>query len=181
LFDSCHERLLPFTANDCTTGREVERVPDTFSLRVNGVAHQVDCEPATPLLYVLRNDLGLTAAKFGCGLGLCGACNVLVDGHPVHSCDTPVWSVVDKDITTLEGLGDEANPHPMQSAFIAEQALQCGYCTAGMIVTAAALVDHRPHVTDADVRTELAGNLCRCGVHNRIVRAVLSVAESTAR
>ncbi|HEX5401654.1 MAG TPA: (2Fe-2S)-binding protein [Pseudonocardiaceae bacterium] len=148
-----------------------------FSLRVNGVQHQVECESATPLLYVLRNDLGLTAAKFGCGLGLCGSCNVLIDGRPAHSCDTPVWSVADKDITTLEGLGDETQPHPLQTAFIAEQALQCGYCTAGMIVTAAALLERRPDVTDAEVRTELAGNLCRCGVHNRVVRAVLSAAQ----
>jgi nicotinate dehydrogenase subunit A len=152
------------------------RVPDTFSLRVNGVRHEVHCEPATPLLYVLRNDIGLTAAKFGCGIGRCGACTVLVDGIAVHSCDTPMWSVADKDVTTLEGLGDEANPHPLQRAFIDEQALQCGFCTAGMIVTAAALLDRRPDVTDADVRAELAGNLCRCGVHNRVVRAVLRAA-----
>lgn len=151
-------------------------MPDTFSLRVNGVRHDVRCEPDTPLLYVLRNDIGLLAAKFGCGLGLCGSCNVLVDGHAVHSCDTPVWSVVDKDITTLEGLGDESDPHPLQRAFIEEQALQCGYCTAGMIVTAAALLADNPDVTDAEVRAELAGNLCRCGVHNRVVRAVLKAA-----
>jgi nicotinate dehydrogenase subunit A len=139
--------------------------------------HDVECEPDTPLLYVLRNDIGLTAAKFGCGLGLCGACNVLVDGRAVHSCDTPVWSVADREIVTLEGLGDEANPHPLQRAFIAEQALQCGYCTAGMIVTAAALLNDKPDVTEPDVRTGLAANLCRCGVHNRIVRAVLAAAE----
>jgi nicotinate dehydrogenase subunit A len=147
-------------------------VSDTFSLRVNGVRHDVQCAPDTPLLYVLRNDLGLTAAKFGCGLGLCGSCNVLVGGQAVHSCDTPAWSVVDQEITTLEGLGDESEPHPLQRAFIDEQALQCGYCTAGMIVTAAALLDRTPDPTEAEVRAGLADNLCRCGVHNRIVRAV---------
>lgn len=152
---------------------------DTFSLQVNGMRHDVECEPDTPLLYVLRNDIGLTAAKFGCGLGLCGACNVLVDGRAVHACDTPVWSVVDREIVTLEGLGDEANPHPLQRAFIAEQASQCGYCTAGMIVTAAALLKDKPDVTDSDVRTGLAANLCRCGAHNRIVRAVLAAAEDS--
>jgi nicotinate dehydrogenase subunit A len=147
-------------------------VPDTFSLRVNDIRHDVRCEPDTPLLFVLRDDLGLTAAKFGCGLGQCGSCTVLVDGHPTHSCDTPVWSVADKAVTTLEGLGDETRPHPLQRAFIDEQALQCGYCTAGMIVTAAALLDRVPDPTDDQIRAELAGNLCRCGVHNRIVRAV---------
>lgn len=149
---------------------------DTFSLRVNGVRHDVSCGPDTPLLYVLRDDLGLTAAKFGCGLGLCGSCNVLVDGQAVHSCDTPVWSVVDHEITTLEGLGDEANPHPLQRTFLEHQALQCGYCTAGMIVTAAALLDRKPDPSEADVRAALDGNLCRCGVHNRVVRAVLAAA-----
>ncbi|HKN99902.1 MAG TPA: (2Fe-2S)-binding protein [Pseudonocardiaceae bacterium] len=147
-------------------------MPDTFSLRVNGARHDVQCAPDTPLLYVLRNDLGLTAAKFGCGLGLCGSCNVLVDGQAIHSCDTPVWSVADQEITTLEGLGDERHPHPLQRAFIEEQALQCGYCTAGLIVTAAALLERTPDPTDEQVRAELAGNLCRCGVHNRVVRAV---------
>jgi nicotinate dehydrogenase subunit A len=142
-------------------------------LHVNGAAHDVRCDPDTPLLYVLRNDLGLVGAKFGCGLGLCGACNVLVDGRPVHSCDTPVWSVVDRQIITVEGLGEDGRPHPLQDAFIEQQALQCGYCTAGMIVTAAALLQEQPDVDDAGVRRALDGNLCRCGAHNRIVRAVL--------
>jgi nicotinate dehydrogenase subunit A len=137
-------------------------------LAVNGVEHDVACDPDTPLLYVLRNDLGLLAAKFGCGLGLCGACNVLVDGRPMHSCDTPVWSVVGRQIRTLEGLGDAEHPHPLQRAFVAEQAMQCGYCIAGMIVTAAAFDD------DTSVRDALDGNLCRCGAHNRIVRAILA-------
>jgi nicotinate dehydrogenase subunit A len=143
-------------------------------LIVNGAQHQVTCDPDTPLLYVLRNDLGLTAAKFGCGLGLCGACNVLVDGRPVHSCDTPVWSVTGRDIRTLEGLGDSASPHPLQRSFIREQAAQCGYCIPGMIVTAAALLETTPVVDEATVREALNGNLCRCGAHNRIVRAVVA-------
>lgn len=140
-------------------------------LEVNGTTVDVACDPDTPLLYVLRNDLGLTAAKFGCGLGLCGACNVLVDGRPVHSCDTPVWAVAGKSVRTLEGLGTPERPHPLQSAFIAEQAMQCGYCIAGMIVTAAALA---PGQDEASIRAALDGNLCRCGAHNRIVRAIRS-------
>ena len=140
------------------------------TLLVNGVAHEVGCDPDTPLLYVLRNDLGLLAAKFGCGLGLCGACTVHVDGHPTHACDTPVWAVEGKQITTLEGLG---GAHPVQEAFTAEQALQCGYCTSGMIMTAVALLDRDPGVDEEGVRRALDGNLCRCGAHNRIVRAVL--------
>ena len=143
------------------------------TLVVNGTSHEVDCDPDTPLLYVLRNDLGLVGAKFGCGLGLCGACNVLVDGHPVHSCDTPVWSVAGKQVTTVEGLGDDGRPHRLQETFVEEQALQCGYCTAGMLVTAAALLEKEPDVDEAGVRRALDGNLCRCGAHNRIVRAVL--------
>jgi nicotinate dehydrogenase subunit A len=139
------------------------------TLVVNGTSHQVSCDPDTPLLYVLRNDLGLVGAKFGCGLGLCGACNVLVDGHPVHSCDTPVWAVADKSVTTIEGL----EGHRLQETFVDEQALQCGYCTAGMLVTAAALLEREPEVDDDGVRRALDGNLCRCGSHNRIVRAVL--------
>jgi nicotinate dehydrogenase subunit A len=141
--------------------------PVTFL--VNGIRQEVACDPDTPLLYVLRNDLGLVGAKFGCGLGLCGACNVLVDGHPTHSCDTPLWAVAGKSVTTVEGLGD----HPLQETFVEEQALQCGYCTAGMLVTAAALLEREPDVDDDGVRRALDGNLCRCGAHNRIVRAVL--------
>jgi len=139
------------------------------TLVVNGTSHEVTCDPDTPLLYVLRNDLGLVGAKFGCGLGLCGACNVLVDGRPVHSCDTPVWAVAGKSVTTVEGL----DGHPLQETFVEEQALQCGYCTAGMLVTAAALLERDPDVDEDGVRTALDGNLCRCGAHNRIVRAVL--------
>jgi nicotinate dehydrogenase subunit A len=147
------------------------------TLSVNGTEREVACDPDTPLLYVLRNDLGLLGAKFGCGLGLCGACNVLVDGHPVHSCDTPVWSVAGKQVTTVEGLGDGDRPHPLQDAFVEQQALQCGYCTAGMVVTGAALLARDPDVDEAGVRRALDGNLCRCGAHNRIVRAVLAAKE----
>ena len=139
------------------------------TLLVNGTAHEVGCDPDTPLLYALRNDLGLLAAKFGCGLGLCGACTVLVDGHPTHSCDTPVWAVEGKQVTTLEGL----EGHRLQEAFTRRQALQCGYCTSGMIMTAAALLEREPEVDEDGVRRALDGNLCRCGSHNRIVRAVL--------
>jgi nicotinate dehydrogenase subunit A len=147
------------------------------TLHVNGAVREVRCDPDTPLLYVLRNDLGLVGAKFGCGLGLCGACNVLVDGRPVHSCDTPVWSVEGRQVTTVEGLGSDDRPHPLQETFVAEQALQCGYCTAGMIVTSAALLERDPHVDEGGVRRALDGNLCRCGAHNRIVRAVLAARQ----
>ena len=140
------------------------------ALTVNGTGHEVVCDPDTPLLYVLRNDLGLVGAKFGCGLGLCGACNVLVDGHPVHSCDTPVWAVAGKQVTTVEGLGG----HPLQETFVEEQALQCGYCTAGMVVTAAALLEREPEVDEDGVRRALDGNLCRCGSHVRVLSAVMS-------
>jgi nicotinate dehydrogenase subunit A len=153
-------------------------VTEPVSLSVNGSQREVVVDPDTPLLYVLRNDLGLVGAKFGCGLGLCGACNVLVDGHPVHSCDTPVWSVVGKQITTVEGLGDGDRPHPLQDAFVDQQALQCGYCTAGMVVTGAALLAREPDVDEAGVRRALDGNLCRCGAHNRIVRAVLQARDA---
>jgi nicotinate dehydrogenase subunit A len=142
---------------------------EPVALVVNGTEREVVCDPDTPLLYVLRNDLGLVGAKFGCGLGLCGACNVLVDGRPTHSCDTPVWAVAGKQVTTVEGL----EGHPLQETFVAEQALQCGYCTAGMVVTAAALLERDPDVDEDGVRAALDGNLCRCGAHNRIVRAVL--------
>jgi len=151
------------------------------SLKVNGAVHSVEAEPDTPLLYVLRNDLGLNAAKFGCGLGQCGACTVLVDGAPVRSCITPIDTLGQSEITTLEGLGTVERPHPLQSAFITEQAAQCGYCTAGMIMFAKALLDRNQQPSEAEVRLALAGNLCRCGTHNRIVRAVLRAAQSGSR
>ncbi len=147
---------------------------ETVSVTVNGTQHYVTCDPQTPLLYVLRNDLGLFGTRFGCGVGLCGACNVLVDDQPVHSCDTPMWAVAGKAVTTIEGLGTDEAPHPLQTAFLEHQALQCGYCSSGMIMTSAALLEDEPDVDEAGVRQALAGNLCRCGAHNRIVRAVLA-------
>jgi nicotinate dehydrogenase subunit A len=151
------------------------------SLKVNGTVHSVTAEPDTPLLYVLRNDLGLIAAKFGCGLGQCGACTVLVDGAPMHSCTAPIGTLGQSEITTLEGLGTLERPHPLQSAFIAEQAVQCGYCIPGMIMLAKALLDRKPQPSEAEVRLGLAGNLCRCGTHNRIVRAVLRASQASGR
>ncbi len=148
------------------------------SLKVNGAVHSVPAEPDTALLYVLRNDLGLNAAKFGCGLGQCGACTVLVDGAPVRSCITPIGTLARSEITTLEGIGTPEQPHPLQTAFIAEQAAQCGYCIAGIIMFAKALLDRIPQPSEAEVRMGLALHLCRCGVHNRIVRAVLKVAQA---
>lgn len=149
------------------------------TLIVNGQRRTVRAAPDTPLLYVLRNDLELNGAKFGCGLAQCGACTVVVDGRAVRSCQTPISSVAGKKITTLEGLGSEAKPHPLQKAFLEEQAAQCGYCVAGMIMSAKALLDQHPHPTEAEIRRALAGNLCRCGTHNRIVRAVQRAAKET--
>lgn len=149
-------------------------------LRVNGVERDIAADPATPLLSVLRGTLGLTAAHFGCGANQCGACFVLVDGHAVASCDTPLWSAAGKEVTTLEGLGTPERPHPLQRAFIAEQAMQCGYCIAGIIMSAAALLKRNPDPTEAQVREALDRNLCRCGAHNRIVRAVLRAAKEGA-
>jgi nicotinate dehydrogenase subunit A len=147
-------------------------------LNVNGVERSVEADPATPLLYVLRGTLGLTAAHFGCGTNQCGACNVIVDGAAVASCDTPLWSVANKSITTVEGLGSPDRPHPLQQAFIDEQAMQCGYCVSGILMSAAALLERSPNPTEAEVRTALDRNLCRCGAHNRMVRAVLRAAKA---
>jgi nicotinate dehydrogenase subunit A len=149
-------------------------------LTVNGQRREVRAEDDTPLLYVLRNQLGLKGTRFGCGLGLCGACFVLVDGRPIYSCDTPLWSVADKSIVTVEGLGDGAQPHPVVRALIAGQAAQCGYCMSGIVVAAAALLADNPAPTEAEVRTALDPNLCRCGSHNRVVRAVLNAATLAA-
>lgn len=140
-------------------------------IRVNGRQYEVTATPETPLLYVLRNELGLVAAKYGCGFGRCGACAVLVDGRPEFSCMVPVGEVAG-EVTTLEGLGTADNLHPLQQAFLDEQAAQCGYCTAGMIVTAAALLERNPVPTDGEIRDALAGTLCRCGSHPRILKAV---------
>jgi nicotinate dehydrogenase subunit A len=145
-------------------------------LTVNGRRHEVDAEDDTPLLYVLRNHLGLKGTRFGCGVGLCGACFVLADGRPVYSCDTPLWSVAGKSIRTVEGLGDDGQPHPVARALVAGQAAQCGYCMSGIVVAAAALLAGNPDPTEAEVRAALDPNLCRCGSHNRVVGAVLSAA-----
>lgn len=142
------------------------------TLKVNGRDHQVDADPGTPLLYVLRDDLALNAAKFGCGLGQCGACTVIVDGKAVLSCVTPLLLVEGKQVTTLEGLGTMAAPAPIQRAFIEEQAAQCGYCIAGMMMRAQALLMRNPKPSDAQIRAELEPHLCRCGTHMRILRAV---------
>ena len=144
--------------------------------RLNGVETEIDADPDTSLLTVLRGQLGLTGPHFGCGAGECGACNVLIGDHAVTSCDTPLWSVADKDITTIEGLGSEQQPHALQRAFIAEQALQCGYCLSGIMMSAAALLKRNSDPTSADVKAALDRNLCRCGSHNRMVRAILRAA-----
>jgi len=143
-----------------------------LELTVNGRPVTVDVEPDTPLLYVLRNDLQLNSPKFGCGLAQCGACTVIVDGAAVRSCVTPTATVVGKAITTLEGLGTLDAPHPLQQAFIAEQAAQCGYCINGMIMTAKAFLDQNPNADEAAIRQALNRNLCRCGTHLRILRAI---------
>jgi nicotinate dehydrogenase subunit A len=143
-----------------------------ITLNVNGQTHQVDAHPATPLLYVLRNDLGLNAAKFGCGLGQCGACTVMVNGEAIYSCLTPIAMLEGRDIKTVEGLGTVDNPGPLQQAFMAEQAAQCGYCIPGMIMRAQALLERKPSPTDEQIRQQLESNLCRCGTHMRILRAV---------
>jgi nicotinate dehydrogenase subunit A len=151
------------------------------SLKVNGASRSVPAEPDTPLLYVLRNDLQLNGAKFGCGAAQCGACTVLVDGQAVRSCVTPIGTLANAEITTLEGLGSLDTLHPLQRAFIDEQAAQCGYCINGMIMSAKALLDRNPRPSETDVREALAANLCRCGTHNRIVRAVLRAAREMGR
>jgi nicotinate dehydrogenase subunit A len=153
----------------------------TINLKVNGVSSSFPAEPDTPLLYVLRNDLELNGAKFGCGLAQCGACTVLIDGKATRSCVTPVSAVAASEITTIEGLGSIANPHPLQTAFIEEQAAQCGYCTNGMIMAAKELLDRNPQPSETDVRAALATTLCRCGTHNRIIRAVLRAARTNGR
>lgn len=152
--------------------------PRDIAVRVNGRTARVRTEPDTPLLYVLRSHLGLTGTRFGCGLGLCGACLVLLDGRPAYSCDTPVWSVADSvEVTTVEGLGTADEPHPVARAILDEQAAQCGYCISGIVVGAAALLEDNPDPDEDEVREALDRNLCRCGAHNRIVRAVLAAAK----
>jgi nicotinate dehydrogenase subunit A len=151
----------------------------TYRLDVNGTSHRIEAsDPGEPLLYVLRNALGLTGPKFGCGLGQCGACTVLVDGTATRACMLPVSDVGTRKVTTLEGLGTPEKPHPLQAAFIAEQAAQCGYCTSGMVMSAAALLAAQPRPSEDEVRGALQGNLCRCGSHVRVLRAVLRAAEA---
>jgi nicotinate dehydrogenase subunit A len=149
----------------------------SYTLNVNGAARTVEVrDPDEPLLYVLRNSLALTGAKFGCGVGQCGACTVIIDGDAVRSCLVPVAKAVGRKVTTIEGLGTPEKPHPLQAAFVAEQAAQCGYCVTGMVMSGAALLARKSAPTRTDVQDALAGNLCRCGTHQRIVRAVLRAA-----
>jgi aerobic-type carbon monoxide dehydrogenase small subunit (CoxS/CutS family) len=148
-----------------------------FTLTVNGRAQPVDVDPATPLLYVLTDDLGLRGPKFGCGLGQCGACTVIVGGQAIRSCVTPVQAVK-APVTTLEGLGTPEQPHPLQQAFIAEQAAQCGFCLSGVILTAKATLDRSPGATDAELRQALDGVLCRCFTHTRMMRAIRRYADA---
>jgi nicotinate dehydrogenase subunit A len=149
-----------------------------ITLTINGRDHRLDADPATPLLYVLRDQLELNGAKFGCGLGQCGACTVLVDGRPVFSCIAPITALQGRRVTTLEGLGGTENPGPVQRAFIEEQAAQCGYCIPGMIMRAQALLQREPSPSDEQIRAQMQPNLCRCGTHMRIVRAVRRAAEA---
>ena len=152
----------------------------SFSMTVNGERRTLAVrDPDEPLLYVLRNALGLTGAKYGCGLGQCGACTVLVDGEPVRSCVTRIASVDGRRVTTIEGLGTPDKPHPLQAAFIAEQAAQCGYCVAGMVMSGAAALARNPSLSRDDARRALAGNLCRCGTHERILRAMMRASRRT--
>jgi nicotinate dehydrogenase subunit A len=151
----------------------------TYKFRVNGGPVKIESwDPDQPLLYVLRNALGLHGAKFGCGLAQCGACTVLLDGKAVRSCVTPVRQVAGRAVTTIEGLGTPEKPHAVQAAFIAEQAAQCGYCTNGMVMTAKALLDQTPHPTIDQIKASLAGNLCRCGTHTRILSAIERAAKA---
>jgi len=148
-----------------------------LALKVNGALHQVEAEPDTPLLYVLRNDLALNGAKYGCGLGQCGACTVLIEGRPAFSCITPISVLAECEVTTVEGLGSVEAPGPVQRAFMGEQAAQCGFCIPGMMLRAHALLKQHKQPSDAEIRSYLESNLCRCGTHMRIVRAVRRAAE----
>lgn len=151
----------------------------TYAFTVNGARRTVDAwDPDMPLLYALRDALGLTSAKYGCGLGQCGSCTVLVDGRPARSCIVRIADVAGRSVTTSEGLGTSEKPHPVQAAFIAEQAAQCGYCTSGMVMSAVALLESNPAPTRAETQAALAGNLCRCGAHDRVLRAVQRAVEA---
>jgi nicotinate dehydrogenase subunit A len=148
----------------------------SFSLRVNGAQHDVRAEEDTPLIYLLRNELGLKGTRFGCGANQCGTCHVLIDGRSLPACDTPLWAAQGKSIVTIEGLGIDGALHPLQQAFIDEQAAQCGYCLSGILISAAELLTNQPQADESQVRAALDKHLCRCGSHNRIVRAVLRAA-----
>jgi nicotinate dehydrogenase subunit A len=149
----------------------------TIALKVNGQSHSLDLDPATPLLYVLSDDLALHGPKFGCGLGQCGACTVIANGKAIRSCTTPVRDVAGGEITTLDGLGTPENPHPLQKAFIDEQAAQCGFCLSGVILTAKAFLDQNPKATEPQIRQALSGVLCRCFTHTRMLRAINKYAQ----
>jgi nicotinate dehydrogenase subunit A len=149
-----------------------------INLRVNGQSHTVDVDPATPLLYILSDELGLRGPKFGCGLGQCGCCTVLSRGQPIRSCVTAVSRVAGAEITTLEGLGTVDKPHPIQKAFIDEQAVQCGFCLSGVILTAKVALDRNPRARDSEIRQALATVLCRCGTHVRMMSAIKRYAQS---
>lgn len=153
----------------------------SLSLKVNGVTHQVDATPDTPLLYILRDDLGLNGAKYGCGLGQCGACTVHLDGKAIFSCVTPLAAIKDREVRTLEGLGTIGAMSPLQQAFVDEQAAQCGYCIAGMIMRAQALLDANPAPDDDTIRNHMKPNLCRCGTHQRILAAIRRAARVLAK
>jgi nicotinate dehydrogenase subunit A len=152
----------------------------SIRFRLNGVEIDIEADPDRSLLDILRGQLRMIGPHFGCGAGECGACNVIIDDRAVTACDTPLWSVAGKDITTIEGLGSAERPHPLQRAFIAEQALQCGYCISGVLISAAALLKRNARPTSREVKEALDGNLCRCGSHHRIVRAVLRAANEMA-
>jgi len=149
----------------------------SITLRVNGRPHTLDVDPATPLLYVLSDDLALRGPKFGCGLGQCGACTVIAQGRAIRSCVTPVGTVDHAEITTLEGLGTIERPHPIQQAFIDEEAAQCGFCLNGVILTAKAFLDRQPNASDADIQRAMSGVLCRCFTHTRMLRAIQRYAK----
>jgi len=161
----------------CIAVEQCEQEDVVLKFTLNGTAVAVDAPPDAPLLFVLNNDLDQHGAKFGCGLSQCGACTVLIDGEPVRSCQTAAQTAVGRSVTTLAGLKESNKPNRLQQAFIDEQAAQCGYCISGMIMVAQALLDRNPEPTESDIRSALNGNLCRCGTHNRIVRAVLRAAE----
>ena len=154
---------------------------DTITFVVNGKTTRLTAQADTPLLYLLRNDLGLKATRFGCGNGMCGACSVIIDGRAVNSCEVPLWAVKDKSVETVEGLGATGNLHALQQAVLDEQAGQCGYCLSGIIMRAKGLLDENPKPTRAEIIEALDGNLCRCGAHGRIIRAIEKVANQPAR